>query len=45
MRFASYMRENYQWVMTRHLDNLGFKSGAAAPPWDERRLPCKNTFK
>jgi hypothetical protein len=29
-----------QTVSTRHYDNLGFKSGAALPPWDETRFPC-----
>jgi hypothetical protein len=24
----------------RHFDDLAFKSGAAAPPWSEARLPC-----
>jgi hypothetical protein len=24
----------------RHFDNLAFKSGVAAPPWDESLLPC-----
>lgn len=24
----------------RHFDNLGFKSGVAAPVWDETRFPC-----
>jgi hypothetical protein len=24
----------------RHFDNLGFKSGAPAPKWDESRYPC-----
>jgi hypothetical protein len=25
---------------SRHFDDLGFKSGAPAPAWDETRLPC-----
>jgi hypothetical protein len=24
----------------RHFDDLGFKSGTAAPPWDDKRFPC-----
>lgn len=24
----------------RHFDNLGFKSGVGAPPWDAARFPC-----
>ena len=24
----------------RHFDDLGFKSGVAAPPWNDRLLPC-----
>jgi len=42
-----YVGMNYQFhkkhmqVMTRrHFDNLGWKSGVAAPTWDEGRLPC-----
>jgi len=29
----------------RHFDNLGFKSGMAAPPWDEKRMPCVSQLK
>lgn len=29
----------------RHFDNLGFKSGVAAPVWDEKRFPCATTLK
>jgi hypothetical protein len=25
---------------SRHWDDLGFKSGVAAPEWDEKRFPC-----
>jgi hypothetical protein len=32
---------NHQCTETkRHWDDLGFKSGVAAPAWDEARLPC-----
>ncbi len=24
----------------RHFDYVGFKSGVAAPAWDEHRFPC-----
>jgi hypothetical protein len=35
--------EKYQKIITRrHFDNLGFKSGVAAPAWDHDRLPCQN---
>ena len=29
----------------RQIDAIGFKSGVAAPAWDESRLPCSSTFK
>jgi hypothetical protein len=33
--------KTYQQVFAkRHFDNLGFKSGEKAPPWDESRFPC-----
>lgn len=25
----------------RHFDNLGFKSGVAAPAWNEQLVPCR----
>jgi hypothetical protein len=25
---------------SRHFDDLGFRSGASLPPWDENRFPC-----
>jgi hypothetical protein len=34
------MLETFRTDTTRHFDNLGFKSGVAAPAWDESRLPC-----
>jgi hypothetical protein len=38
--FYPYMAENLQKDSIRHYDNLGFKSGVAAPDWDESRFPC-----
>jgi hypothetical protein len=35
-----FMLETFRTDTTRHFDNLGFKSGVAAPAWDESRLPC-----
>lgn len=33
--------EDHQLVVAkRHFDNLGWKSGAPAPAWDESRMPC-----
>jgi hypothetical protein len=40
-----YMKENFQGDTSRHFDNLGFKSGVAAPAWNEGRLPCTSLFK
>jgi hypothetical protein len=28
----------------RHFDELGFKSGVAAPTWDETKVPCSSTI-
>jgi len=41
----AYTNRMMQWVTRRHFDNLGFKSGVAAPPWDEQRMPCVTTLK
>lgn len=43
LQWYSYM-QNYQRDTERHYDNLGFKSGVAAPDWDESRLPCVSTI-
>jgi hypothetical protein len=40
LQFFGYMRDNLQHDAQRHWDNLGFKSGVAAPAWDEARMPC-----
>jgi hypothetical protein len=40
LQFYQYVRENLQRDAQRHFDNLGFKSGVAAPVWAEARLPC-----
>jgi hypothetical protein len=42
--YFSFMKENYLTDTRRHFDNLGFKSGVGAPPWDEERQPCVNTL-
>jgi hypothetical protein len=36
----TYTKQALQIATRRHFDNLGFKSGMAAPAWDEKRLPC-----
>ena len=36
----SYYEDNFKAYTKRHFDNLGFKSGAEEPAWDENRLPC-----
>lgn len=36
----SFHKEHQQIVARRHFDNLGFKSAAPAPLWDEARHPC-----
>jgi hypothetical protein len=36
----TFHKEHQQIVGKRHFDNLGFKSGAPAPTWDEARFPC-----
>jgi hypothetical protein len=38
--YYSYMKANYQTDTRRQYDNLGFKSGVAAPTWDDTRFPC-----
>jgi hypothetical protein len=44
LEFFGYMREQLQHDAQRHFDNLGFKSGVAAPAWDEARMPCTSAF-
>ncbi|HYJ08811.1 MAG TPA: hypothetical protein VEX18_07370 [Polyangiaceae bacterium] len=44
LQFYQYVRENLQFDAQRHFDNLGFKSGAAAPAWPEARLPCTSAL-
>jgi hypothetical protein len=39
-----YYDDKYHFDTVRHYDNLGFKSGALAPDWDEERLPCTSHF-
>jgi len=36
----SYHKKYQKTIARRHFDNLGFKSGVAAPMWDETRFPC-----
>ena len=36
----AFQAEHQQLIAKRHFDNLGFKSGVAAPPWDAARFPC-----
>jgi hypothetical protein len=45
LEWYTYMKENWQYDTRRHFDNLGFKSGVAAPAWDDSRFPCTSTFK
>ncbi len=40
LQFYDFPREHLYHDTQRHFDNLGFKSGVAAPTWDEARLPC-----
>jgi hypothetical protein len=44
LQFYSFPREHLYHDTQRHFDNLGFKSGSAAPAWDETRLPCVARF-
>ncbi|HEY6079389.1 MAG TPA: hypothetical protein VIW29_11330 [Polyangiaceae bacterium] len=44
LEFYPFVREHLYHDTQRHFDNLGFKSGAAAPAWDEARLPCTTTL-
>jgi hypothetical protein len=37
-----YHRSRMHFITRRHLDNLGFSSGVAAPTWDETRFPCRD---
>jgi hypothetical protein len=41
----AYTHEALQVSTRRHFDNLGFKSGVAAPEWDFKRLPCATNLK
>jgi hypothetical protein len=41
----AYTKKAMQIASRRHYDNLGFKSGVAAPPWDEQRMPCVSSLK
>jgi hypothetical protein len=36
----AFHESHHKTVTRRHFDNLGFKSGMTAPPWDEGHLPC-----
>jgi hypothetical protein len=44
LQFYGFPRERLYHDTQRHFDNLGFKSGTAAPAWDETRLPCVSRF-
>ena len=44
LQFYDYPRAYLYHDTQRHFDNLGFKSGVAAPPWDAARLPCVSGF-
>lgn len=44
LQFYDFPREHLYHDTQRHFDNLGFKSGVAAPEWDETRLPCVTRF-
>jgi hypothetical protein len=35
-----FLSTGYAHESIRKFDNLGFKSGVAAPAWDETKLPC-----
>jgi hypothetical protein len=39
-----YTGAKLQHETRRHFDNLGFKSGVPAPPWNEARFPCRSTL-
>jgi hypothetical protein len=41
----AFSKQGLQTGTRRHFDNLGFKSGLGAPPWDEKRLPCVTVLK
>jgi hypothetical protein len=45
LQFYGFVREHLYHDTQRHFDNLGFKSGTAAPAWDETRLPCTSTLR
>jgi hypothetical protein len=36
----TYMHEHQCNETERHFDDLGFKSGVSAPPWNEAIYPC-----
>ena len=37
----TFHKKYQQTYAKRHFDNLGFKSGVAAPTWDQTRFPCQ----
>jgi hypothetical protein len=37
---SDFVMKHGQTESHRHFDNLGFKSGVAAPDWNEQLLPC-----
>jgi len=39
-QITTFLGDHGQIETHRHLDNLGFKTGVSAPPWDETILPC-----
>jgi hypothetical protein len=38
--YSPFHLEHELYETTRHFDYIGFKSGEAAPAWDETRFPC-----
>jgi len=43
-KLFAYTAKYMQTETRHHYDNLGFKSGVAAPSWDDNRLPCVAHF-
>ncbi|HVW26955.1 MAG TPA: hypothetical protein VHC69_16420 [Polyangiaceae bacterium] len=43
-KLFTYTAKDMQTETRHHYDNLGFKSGVAAPDWDDNRLPCVTTI-
>jgi hypothetical protein len=40
----TFLNKHMHIETRRHFDELAYKAGVPAPPWDERTIPCATTF-